>query len=238
MKNLKNIFILAICIYAVNHSTAQTVDDIIAKHIENTGGKEKWNTITTLTMNFNMNVMGLDGASTGVLVVGKGLKTTMDFNGQKIIQVVTPQNGWMVNQLAGISQPQALPEEQHLQSKDQLDPLPFFDYALKGSKVELAGREKIETGDTYKIVLTNKENVKTTYYFDADTYNLVKTVKKMNVQGLVVDVTTLYSDFRKTDYGIVMPFISKIEYGEFQMTTTISSIEFNKSVDPAIFEMK
>ena len=39
---------------------------------------------------------------------------------------------------------------------------PLYDYAAKGSKVELLGKD----GNAYKIKLTSKENVESTYIID------------------------------------------------------------------------
>jgi hypothetical protein len=219
-------------------SFAQTADDIVSKHIENTGGKEKLSSVTSFTLDFTVNIMGTAAPSTAVVLVGKGLKSEMDFGGQKVITVVTDKNGWTVNPLAGITEPQPLGQQEYLESKDQLEFTPFIDYQLKESKLELVGKEKMGDKDVYKINFTNKDNFTTVCYFDATTFYLVKTMRKMHVNGQETEVVTTYSDFRKTDNGLIGSFSSKIDYGQFQMTTTVNKVEFNKPVDLSVFEMK
>lgn len=219
-------------------SFSQTADDIISKHIENTGGKEKLSSVTSVTLDFTVNIMGTDAPSTAVVLVGKGLRSEMDFSGQKVITVVTDKNGWTINPLAGITEPQPLGQQEYLESKDQLEFAPFIDYQIKESKLELVGKEKMDNEDVYKINFTNKDNLTTVCYFNANTFYLVKTMRKLHVNGQETEVVTTYTDFRKTDNGLIGSFSAKIDYGQFQMTTKVNKIEFNKPVDVSVFEMK
>lgn len=227
--------IFALCFL---QSFAQTADEIISKHIENTGGKEKIKSVTSLTLDFTVEIMGVVAPSTAVVLVAKGLKTEMDFGGQKVITVVTDKNGWTVNPLAGMTEPQPLGQYEYLEAKDQLEFSPFIDYQLKGAKLELIGKEKMGNEDVYKLNFTNKDNLTTVCYFNATTFYLVKTIRKMHVNGQETQVVTTYSDFRKTDNGLIVSFSSKIDYGQFWLTSTVNKIEFNKPVDLSVFEMK
>jgi hypothetical protein len=219
-------------------SFAQTADDIISKHIENTGGKEKLSSVASFTLDFTVNVMGTDAPSTAVVLIGKGLRSEMVVTGQKVITVVTDKGGWTINPLAGITEPQPIGQQEYLESKDQLEFAPFIDYQLKESKLELVGKEKLDDEDVYKINFTNKDNLTTVCYFNANTFYLVKTVRKLHVNGQETEVVTTYSDFRKMDNGLTGSFSAKIDYGQFQMTSTVNKIEFNKPVDVSVFEMK
>jgi hypothetical protein len=230
--------LLAISSLCFLQGVAQTADEIISKHIENTGGKEKLSSVTSFTLDLNMNIMGTDAPSTAVVLVGKGLRSEVNFNGQKIVTVITDKSGWTINPLAGITQPQALGQQEYLESKDQLQFAPFIDYQLKGGKLELLGKEKLGNEDVYKINFTNSDNLTTTYYFNANTYYLVKMLRKMHVNGQETEVATTYSDFRTTDNGVTGAFRSVTDYGQFQMISTANKIEFNKPVDVSVFEMK
>jgi hypothetical protein len=219
-------------------SFAQTADDIISKHIENTGGKEKLSSVASFTLDFTVNVMGTDAPSTAVVLIGKGLRSEMVVTGQKVITVVTDKGGWTINPLAGITEPQPIGQQEYLESKDQLEFAPFIDYQLKESKLELVGKEKLDDENVYKINFTSKDNLTTVCYFNANTFYLVKTVRKLHVNGQETEVVTTYSDFRKMDNGLTGSLSAKIDYGQFQMTSTVNKIEFNKPVDVSVFEMK
>jgi hypothetical protein len=238
MKKYFKFFSVIFAFFCMLSSYAQTAEDIVSKHIENTGGREKSNSVTSMIMNYSLNVMGTDAPATATLLVGKGYKNELDFNGQKIVEVITDKGGWTVNPMAGITAAQAIPDQQFIQSKNQLDFAPFIDYMAKGSKLELVGKERMDNEDVFKLYLTTKDNVVITYYFSATTFYLLKAVQKLDVMGQQLEIANTFSNFRKTDYGLVMPFAFKIEYGQIIMTAAVNSIEFNKPVDPVIFEMK
>lgn len=216
----------------------QTAEDIIAKHIENTGGKEKIAGIVSVNMNFTVNIMGQDAAAKSVLLIGKGSRVDMDMAGQQIIQVVTDKGGWSVNPFAGVTTAEAIPDQQFIESKDQVMFTPFLDYSARGNKAELVGKEKLDNSEVYKINFTTADNITTTYFFDASTFYVVKAIKKISSMGQQMEMITTFSNFKKTDYGILVPFTSVMDYGQFAMTVTVHQVEFNKPVDASVFEMK
>lgn len=218
---------------------AQTAEDIIAKHIQAIGGKEKLTAINSVRMESTMQVMGSDAPSTTTIVNGKGFRNESEFNGQSIVQVYTDKGAWMINPMMGGSDPQQVPEEQAKAAQDQIYVVPFLNYAARGSKAELAGQEKLGTVNAYKVKLTSKDGTVTTYYFDPTTYYILQTVRSGEMMGQQVDVTTSYSDFKKTDYGWVVPQAMDINMGgQFSLTAKVNKVEVNPTVDPAIFEMK
>lgn len=238
MKLAKGFFFLTV-LFSVISTHAQTADEIIAKHIDAIGGKEKLKGITSVRMENTMQIMGNDAPSTTVIVNGKGFRNESEFNGQKMIQVYTDKGGWMVNPMMGGSDPQPIPAEQLKGAQDQIYVVPFLDYAARGSKAELLGQEKVGAVNAYKIKLTGKDSAATTYYFDPATYYLVQAVRSAEMMGQQMDVTTSYSDFKKTDYGWVVPQAMDINMGgQFSLTAKVNKVEVNPTVDAAIFEMK
>lgn len=231
------LFLTVLC--SVASVQAQTADEIIAKHIEAIGGKGKLSGITSVRMENTVQVMGNDMPSTTVIVNGKGVRSESDFNGQKMVQVFTDKGGWMINPMMGATDPQALPEEQYKAGKAQIYVVPFLNYAARGDKAELLGQEKVGTVNAYKIKLTGKDSSATTYYFDPATYYILQTVRTSEMMGQQMEVTTLYSDYKKTDYGWVVPQSAEINMGgQFSMTAKVNKVEVNPTVDASVFEMK
>jgi hypothetical protein len=55
----------------------------------------------------------------------------------------------------------------------------------------------------------------------------------------MVNVTTSFSDFKKSDYGWVVPQTTQVNFGDqFSMTAKVKKMEINVPVDAAVFEMK
>ena len=218
-----------LCITSVQ---AQTVDDIINKHIEAIGGKEKLSQAKSLYIENSMEAMGNQSPSTEYILEGKGYKSESEFNGMKIINTYTDKGGWSINPLAGGADAQAMPDEVYKSGKDQIYiGGSLVDYAAKGNKAELTGKE----GNDYKIKITNGSTV-TDYFIDATTYYITKTSVKGEMMGQSVEIVTTFSDYKKTDFGIVLPYTKSIDFGGFALTFKRNKVEVNKEIDPKIFE--
>lgn len=239
MKNVQRIFLAAVLICSVSQLKAQTADEVISKHIEAIGGKAKVAGVTSVKTDITMLVMGNEAPSSAIVLVGKGFKSEAEFQGQKIVQIITDKGGWAMNPMAGSSELQPIPDDQYKNAKEQIYFTPFLDYAAQGAKIELAGKEKVGDQDAYKIKYTSKDGVVTSYLFDPTTYYIVKTVKTGEMMGQTVEVSTTLSDYKKTDYGVVIPYKTDIDLGgQFQLSYVVKKAEINAAVDPAIFAVK
>ncbi|HKF47646.1 MAG TPA: DUF4292 domain-containing protein [Terracidiphilus sp.] len=214
---------------------ALSADEVVSKYIDAIGGKAAISQVKSISMETSMQVMGNDAPGTTTVVDGVGYKMETDFNGSKIVQCVNDKGGWMINPMAGASDPAPMPDDQYKSGKDQIYiGGPLFDYASKGNKIEVV------PGDpgTYKIKVTSKDNVETSYVIDAKTFLVKSTTRKGDMQGQPVDITVSYSDYRKADGGFLMPYAMDMDFGgQFQLGVTVKKVELNKTIDPAIFEM-
>lgn len=217
--------------------TAQTADEIIARHIDAMGGKDKVSQVKSVYIESTTDVMGNQAATKTYIVNGKGYRNESDFGGQALVQVITDKGGWMINPFAGATDATALPEEQFKSSADQVYANPLFNYAENGSKVELLGQEKVGEVNAYKLKYTNKYNSESTFYIDPATYYVVQMVKQAEAMGQQVTVTVNYSNYQKTDFGISVPYTTHLDMGQFALDVTTNKVEVNKDIDPAIFEM-
>jgi hypothetical protein len=226
-------FLLAIA--GFSFSKAQTADEIVNKYVDAMGGKDKLGQIKTVYVANTTQAMGNEGPSTTQIIDGKAFRLDYEINGQKTTQVYTDKGGWQINPFMGATTAQPIPEEMYKQSKGQLYFTgPLYNYAAKGNKVELLGKD----GNAYKLKITNTDSVETIAYIDAATYYLTKITRQTNFMGNSMELTVSFSNFKKTDFGITIPYTTEINYGgQFSVTNNITKIEFNKTIDPAVFEM-
>lgn len=214
---------------------APKADEIVGKYVAAIGGKDAVGQVKSLYMESSVAVMGNDSPSTTTVVDGVGYKSETEFNGSKLVQCLNDKGGWMINPMTGATDPAPMPDDQYKARKgDIYVGGPLYDYAAKGSKVELLGKD----GDAYKIKLTTKDNVDSTFLIDPKSFLVTSATTKGEMQGQEVEITTKYSDYRKTDVGFLVPYAIDLDFGgQFQLAIAVKKVEVNKTFDPAIFEM-
>ncbi len=104
----------------------------------------------------------------------------------------------------------------------------FIDWENKGFAAKYLGKEKVGEIYCHKVELTKNVN-KNLYFFDTNTYMLLKEVKK--------DETVVYSDYKKVG-NLVMPFriesSSPKKDGDYVML--FNKIDVNKVFPANIFK--
>ena len=237
MKTLKTAFLSLIALVSMASMRAQTADEIISKYITAIGGKDKINAVKSLYVESTLEVMGNEAPSTTTIVNGKAFKSETDFNGQKIINVVTDKGGWMLNPMMGQTSPEALPADQAKAGQSQLQiGGPLFDYAAKGNKVELVGKEDVNGVSAHKIKVTTKDSVESTYFIDPTTFYILKAVSKG--AGQDGETTITFTNYQKTDFGYVIAMGQQITLPQgITLNITNKKVEVNKEIDPKVFEM-
>jgi hypothetical protein len=219
---------------APSSQPAPTADEIVSKYVAAIGGKDAISQVKSITTESSVQVMGSDNPSTTTLVDGVGYKSEVSINGAMIVTCFTDKGGWNVNPMAGQNDPAPMPDDVYNAGKGQIFVGgPLYDYAAKGSKVEFVGKD----GNAYKLKMTSKEGVESTYLIDATTFLLTSVLSKAKMQDQEVDVTTRLSDYRKTELGYLIPYAIDVDFGQFALSIAIKKVELNKTIDPAIFVM-
>jgi len=235
---MKTFLLSVVSLFLFFIAQSQSADEIIAKHIDAIGGKEKLSQITSVYQEQSTQVMGNEGSSTVNILIGKGYKTEINFNGQVLVQVITDKGGWAINPFTGATSATAISEDQYKSSEDIVYfPDPLFNYAAHGATVELLGQEKVGDVNAYKLKYTNKDSVANILFIDPNTNYIIKETRSGEMQGQQVEMTYTYSDYKKTDFGVFVPFLTNVDMGQFSISTTIKKVEFNKPIDPSIFDM-
>ena len=229
----KIILSFAVLLTAFVSAKAQTADEIIAKYITAIGGADKWTKVQSIKVEGQVEVQGVTIPFTMQGVQMKGVRIDAEFQGNKIIDIVTPEKGWSQNPLAGKASLDPISADELKAKVDDLDLQDaFIDYKAKGSSVEFLGKDEEDGNEYFKIKMTTKNNNEKTYFFDTKTSLVYKVESIVKQQGQEVKSSVKYLDYQTIDFGIKMAF--KQDQGPMMMVT--KKVIVNAPVDAAIFK--
>jgi hypothetical protein len=136
------------------------------------------------------------------------LRFELQFNGQTAVQVFDGTNGWKLRPFLGrrVVEPYTADEMKTTSMQADLDG-PLVDYAAKGTQIELAGMDKVEGRDTYKLKLTLKGGQAMHVWIDAQTFLELKMEgQPRRLDGVDHPVEVYLRDYRPVS-GLQVPFL-------------------------------
>ncbi len=263
-QTMLNCFVFAFClVMAVRFADAQTasapkapatpapapkavaldlkVEQVIAKNIEARGGLQAWRAIQTMTESGKLDA----GSKANVqlpfklqLARSRKSRLEIDFDGQTAVQTYDGAHGWTLRPYLGRTEPQPFTTEEMKKASEQQDlDGPLFDYAAKGTKVELAGVESVEGRAAYKIKMTYSMGAVRHVWIDAQSFLEIKQEEPQRVMDARPrPVTTFYRDYRTVN-GLVIPFLYETAVEGYGGThkMVVEKVELNPKLDDAAF---
>ncbi|HEY4563002.1 MAG TPA: outer membrane lipoprotein-sorting protein [Thermoanaerobaculia bacterium] len=219
---------------------AQTADEIINKHLQARGGKDKIKAVQSERMTGKL-VMGQGMEAPVVMELARPNKMRMEFTlqGMTGIQAYDGKAGWSVMPFMGKTEPEAMSADDIKQAEDQADMDGMLvDYKEKGHQVEYVGKEDVEGTPAHKLKVTKKNGDVVNVYIDADSYMEIKQAGKVKVRGQEIEGQSTFGDFKTVD-GLIFPFSieQKAQGAPGGMTISISKIEVNPTLEASRFTM-
>jgi hypothetical protein len=214
---------------------AETVDTIVERHVEARGGWERLRSVRTLRAAGKMRLGGRTEATfTLAWEKPRRARVEVTIRSNVILQVLDGDRGWWVAPLLGMPEPVPLPAEMVGQLVRGVDlEGPIVDYARKGHRVQLLGRDSVDGIAAWKLEVTTGDGTILHVFVDAERFLEIKEVYKEPATGL--DLETTFSDYKSVD-GLMMPHqLTNALQGNAMDTTIIESIVLNVPVDDAEF---
>ena len=230
---MTNKIIIAITAVFFTFSTyAQTANQIVTKHIEATGGAENWSKVKSLRQECSMTMQGAEIKLITTQVNKKAFRMDIAVMGMNGYQIMTNTEGWSFMPFQGQTKPEPMTADDVKMGQDQLEiQNDFITYAEMGKKLEDLGTEEIDGTECFKLKLTDKEGIETTYFIDQSTSLLVKESSKMTANGQEMENSVTYSNYEKTPEGVYFPKTIVTAQGAME----VSKIEVNPVIDETIF---
>ncbi len=225
------IFIMIMVFAQMAH--AQTLDEVIEKHITAMGGKEKLATLNSFRMEGSLNYQGTDVGIVITKVHNKGARANISVMGNENYRIVTPTGGTVFMPVFGQSAPSDMPQDQLKAEQIQLDLHGIFvNYKEKGIQATLAGKETVDGIECYKITATFKNGNTSNFFIDTKTDRIYKITTKGTANGQEVETFTTYTNYKQTADGFWFAYTTANSRGQ----TDFDKIETNVKVDESIFK--
>lgn len=215
---------------------AQSVNDIVKRHIAAIGGAEKIKAIRSLQITGKMRQMSMVFPLEQKIVIGKGWYLEVEFKGKKIRQGYYEGTGWSSDDMLGTGKPEPMMPAELKKTRENT--LLFFglaSFASVGASIELAGKEEVEGVETYRVKMKKKDGETINYYLSTEDYTLIKSLSPSETGGRKYELETLYSDFKLVN-GVRIPYyrIEKIN-GEISSEIFFEKVETNLVFDKTVF---
>ncbi len=243
---LKLILISLVTVFALQITTAQTVDEILKNYFENTGGIDNWKALKGMKMKATLNQQGMDIPITVIRMADGRTYTKIELQGKEISQgVFDGEVLWSHNFMTMKAEKSDNEATENMKREADDFPGPFLNMEKKGYKAELLGKETVDGTECFKIKLTKKntlvdgeevDNIEF-YFFDTENYVPIVVEKELKTGQMKGQIAlTTFSDYQEVD-GLMIPFsMGQGLKGRGTQAINFESIELNPKVDDAIFK--
>ncbi len=219
---------------------AQTVDALIARHIEARGGMERLEAVKTLSMSGRAIAKpGQEALITREVRPPGRIRTEFTHQGVTAIFACDGSRCWYVNPMSGSFDLELMSPADTSLAIEQANVLGLTDWKAKGHRIELLGTETIDGREAYKLQVSLSGGGVRTDYLDTESALLVRRETTRSLGERTIEVETSFSDFRPVG-GIVFPHsIRTSAKGALfeSLTVIVEKIEINVPLDDARFEM-
>jgi outer membrane lipoprotein-sorting protein len=231
---------LAVLMLVTASLQAENLDEVLAKHWQALGGKDKIAAVQSARMTVKQTFGPQEVPASIVWQRPNKVRIEFTMQGLTGIQAYDGTTAWMVMPFLGKNDPEEMTGDDLKDIIQQADLVegPLFNWKEKGHTVEFLGEDTIEGTPAWKLKLTLKNGDESTIWFDKDAYLMIKSESKRKRGEQEMELETSFGDYKEVD-GLLFPFsIETKAKGQPQgMTITVQSIELNPKIDPAVFAM-
>lgn len=236
---------------------ALSAAQIVEKNVEARGGLAAWKAVQSMSWKGTMGA----GGSNYTTINAKGqLKTgereelrlpfrlelkrpqksrlELDFNGSTAVQVFDGTKGWKLRPYLGRTNWDAYSADELKQATAEpgIDGW-LIDYAAKGSRVELAGTDRVEGHAAYKLKVTRKDGQVRQVWIDGQSFLDIKVDgDPRRFDGKMRKVVVFQRDF-KAEHGLMIPRVQETAVEGVAKTEKIQidGVTVNPALDDARF---
>lgn len=231
---MKKILLSAFALIMAVSMQAQTLDEIIAKHIAAQGGIEKLKNLKTLITECTINMQGADIPVKVSIANKKGFRMDMSIMGMDNYTICNLKEGYNFFPIGGQKAPEALPADAVKSMASQFDlEGEFINTKEKGITLTLQGEEDVDGTMCFKILCVMPDKTEKRIFIDKESFQRIKDITKSVVNGKESEQISEFSNFQTVDgYTMAMEMTSPM--GPLK----VKKYTFNTEMADSLFELK
>ncbi len=221
-------------------ASAQTADELVAKHVQALGGEAALAAIKSVQFegelrfpgDFKLTFKDVRDAASGA---GRSEAT---LQGLTLVQAYDGKSGWRINPFQGRRDAETMSADEARAIADQESIAgPLVSAKRDGSAVTYLGREEFDGTDTYKLKVAQKDGDEFVYLIEPETMLPIKVTETRRIRGSQQVSETELGDYEKVA-GVYFPMsIESWQDGQSNQRQRISiaKAEANVAVTPTLF---
>jgi hypothetical protein len=216
--------------------SAQSLDEIVKKYTE-ANKLDKVATLKTIKITGSMSAMGMDIPIVMYMKSPNKIKSVTSIQGQDMIQVFDGVKGYVINPMAGSTDPVEMTPEQVAQTLRSSLFQNYMANYLKSGKLALDGEDKVNDKPAYKIKATLDGGNVVSMFIDKSSYLLVKTSTTTSQAGTTISVDSYPSNYTETN-GVMVPMKTSTSAQGMDMILNLTKVEVDIPIEDSVFKAK
>lgn len=227
-KLLSSIIILIFSSLAI---MSQSVDEILDKSIEASGGVKAFENVKTTYSVIKMEVMGMEMKMKLYTKAPDKSRVEQSVMGQEIVVVFDGEKGWMNNPMAGGVTEVPVDQIDQIKRQNSSNSSNLWDWRKReGVTIEKIGKVRLDGASVYHLKVTEKDGTESNIYLDANTYLMTK----LTMPSEAGDVEIKFLDYKDYD-GFKMASRFVTEAMGMEVIATMEEYKINIPVDDSLF---
>lgn len=217
--------------------SAQSLEDVLAKHHAAIGGAAEWQAVESMRNTGYLSLMG--GMAEGPIVVTAKrpahLRADLTIQGANVVQAYDGETGWMINPFTGsITATEMDPATLEAMIEQADIDGPLVGHEEEGIALALLGIQTVNRGrEAWAIEVTFTTGHTSTYFVDAETYLLIRVEADRPGSGLT---STTLTDYRSVG-GLMIAFATNSTSPQGDQAVAWDTVELNVELEDASFSM-
>jgi outer membrane lipoprotein-sorting protein len=217
-----------------------TLDQVLDKHFEAMGGKDKIAALQTVKLSIKQVFGPQEVPATITWQRPNRIRMEFTLQGMTGVQAYDGKTAWQVMPFLGKNDPEEMTGDDLKDIIENADLVegPLFNWQEKGHKVEFQGEDTVEGTPAWKLHVVRKDGDEETIWLDKDAYVEIKSESTHTRGDKQIQFESSYGDYKEVQ-GLLFPFsiAQKVKGSEQGGTITVESIELDPKVDGAVFTM-